>query len=586
MEIHCFASIPVDKDDPVSAIRQFARLLHDCAVGDHGSEVNLNLIGSSARARRTIQEFRPERSKGAPFARAIDIAEELTSLGTAQIKSLHFLLSAGGFRWKGASEQSTAKLLLLDAKFAHRKQRFDLFAHLHFQAKDPGEPFVEKMLSEIAGATGIRFQLQSSQITFQQNEPGRATQEEAFAVVLSWIELIEDVGAKIREKVSLAGVPHLMTTSEANNFLFDPAKFNKSVRVDFTRTLRKWLKEEFPEFVRTPDALEGELLRKQLGDGLVVTFGIDKKQKAFSKAFTIEVGIGLTSPRFAPASDRPFPLSVNLFRLFGISPLPMRWTYYTEADLGDALRGAAKLLKEVLAIFEPEAMRMRLAHARRIEEFEGPREVSAKEAYELALRPAKAWAPDAGLIRISSNMLSAQYMGLLPILSPAMNGEGRLAMNGAWWLQFHSRGKEENLYVTVPCRGHIQLTRLDAPAGRRWPSDADQILRDGWIDSPEALRIARAAAEEKGWHLDTKEAQKEAQQFELSSRADVKGAGTLVPPFRDGMFPMERGWRVSLSVTAEKLRRITMVTVPAFTGEGSVTVISHAFDRLGRPIQA
>jgi len=40
---------------------------------------------------------------------------------------------------------------------------------------------------------------------------------------------------KVRKEISLAGVPHLMTTSEAHAFLFHPSKLGKSVRVDFTR---------------------------------------------------------------------------------------------------------------------------------------------------------------------------------------------------------------------------------------------------------------------------------------------------------------------------------------------------------------
>ena len=43
--------------------------------------------------------------------------------------------------------------------------------------------------------------------------------------------------------------------------------------------------------------------------------------------------------------------------------------------------------------------------------------------------------------------------------------------------------------MSVPCRGRIMQTLLDAPDGHHWPSDGDQILLDGWIDSVEALRI-------------------------------------------------------------------------------------------------
>ena len=105
MQIHCFASVPLDADEPVSAIRQFVRLLRDSGIATDRSQVDL-------------------------------------------------ILSADGFRWKGSSEASSAKLLLLDAKSMQRKQRFDLSAHLLFEASDPKNPSVDKMLAEIARATG------------------------------------------------------------------------------------------------------------------------------------------------------------------------------------------------------------------------------------------------------------------------------------------------------------------------------------------------------------------------------------------------------------------------------------------------
>jgi hypothetical protein len=581
MQIHCFAEFPLEQDDPVPAIRQFVRLLRDGALDTVRGEVGLNLVATSTRGRTTIQEFRPERTKGQPFARALDIAGELTNLGSAQIKSLHFILSAEGFRWKGSSETSSARLLLLDGKSFQRKQRFNLSAHLMLEATDPRDPAIQKMLAEIAKATGLQFKLQSSTMRIEPNESGRATPEELFVTVLSWIELIEEIGTKVREKVSLAGIPHLMTTYQAHNFLFDPGKMGKSVRVDFTRIARNWLKAEFPEYKRVPDALDGELLHKEIAEGLMVTLSIDKKPKAFSKEFTIGLGVGLTSPRFAPTPDRPLTFGVNLFHLFGIAPLPMQWTYYKEADLREALRGAAPLVKQVLAIFELEAMKLQRAYERGLEEFEGPRQISAKEAFELALPLVKAWAEDGGLMRIGSHVISGQHLPFSPLPLPALDGQGRLATNGGWWMQFHSHSKRQNLYVRVPSRGKITQTLLDAPEGRHWPSDADQILPDGWIDSVEALRRARAAA---GQQIASR-ATEEIQQFELSSSANVaKMFGTLRPPFRDGMFPMDRSWRISFSLNSEKERRITSITVPAY-GDGTPAVTVHAFDKLGRPVQ-
>src|SRR3989442_2463520 len=128
MQIQCHAVIRLQQDEPVPAIRQFVRILRESAVEAERAEIDLNLIASSARGRTAVQEFRPARAKGATFERALGIAEELTALGKAKIKSLHFLLSAEGFRWRGSREGTSARVSLLDGKSFQRKRRFDLLA--------------------------------------------------------------------------------------------------------------------------------------------------------------------------------------------------------------------------------------------------------------------------------------------------------------------------------------------------------------------------------------------------------------------------------------------------------------------------
>jgi hypothetical protein len=578
MKILCYANIPLEQDEPVAGIREFVRILRACATETEKAEVDLNLVGVSARATTTIQEFKPGRTKGAGFERALEIAEEITRLGPAKIKSLSFFLTAEGFRWKGSREGTAARLVLLDGKTFQRKQRFSFLATMSFEAADAKEAFIETMLAEIAKATGIRFELQASQMQLGANEPGRATPEELLVTSLAFAELVGRVGEKLQKEISLASVPHLMTAPEAMQFVFDPKKMRKSVKVDFTRIMRKWAKTEFPEYANILNEQNGDVLSKTIAPDVLVSFSVDKKPRAFSKEFTIWLGVGLTSPWFAAAADRPFLLSLNLFRLFGIAPLPMKWTYFSERDLQEALKAAAVLLRQVLVVFEAEAAQMGRAHERRVAEFAGPREVSAKEAYAMALPLTRAWAGDAELQRITSNAPMAWYLSPFSPVPPAINGDGRLGMYGGWWLHFYSRSKQEKLYVTVPCYGPIAQTRVDAPEGRQWPSDGDQILRDGWMDSVEALRLARAAAEEKGGLSSAVETQ----QFELSSRANVAASGVIRPPFREGMFVMEAAWRISFSRSSEKERRIVSVTVPAY-GDGKPVVEVHAYDKYGRP---
>jgi hypothetical protein len=491
------------------------------------------------------------------------------------------MLSAQGFRWKGSNHGAEARFALLDGKVFKRKERFNLSAHLIFEAADAHEPSTERMLGEIAKATGIKFQTQDSLMHVAAGEPGRATQEQLFVTSLVWEELVERIGERVRREISLAGIPHLMTTAEAHRFLFDPAKRGKSVRVDFGRILRQWWKEEFPDYKRTDAPLEGGVFCKQVAPDVHTSLGVDKKARAFSKEFTFWIGVRLTSPLFAVAPDRPLRLSLNLFRLFCLWPLPLQWTFHTEEDLHEALKGAAALIRRVLAIFEPEAEKMQRAQERSFAEFVGPREVTAREGHELGLTVARNWADDASLIRITSSSIMVQYYSSISADLPAMKSTGRLTMNGCWWIQFHSRSKQENLSVMVPCYGSITQTKVEAPRGRQWPSDTDQIIKEGWLDSDVALRRAEGAAQVAG----AAGGSDGVQQFELSSRADLLTSGVIRPPLRDGMFPMETAWRISFSRTNERERQIIHVTVPAY-GEGPPSVTVHAFDTHGRPIPA
>jgi len=558
---------------------QFVHILRNCTVDTNNAEIDLNLVGSSTRARTTIQEFQPQRTKGVAFSLALQTTEELTNLGAAKIKSLHFFLSAEGFRWKGSINPSSGKIAVLDAKSFQRKQRFHLSAHLFFDALDPQEPSIQKMLVEIANETGIHFEKEASVVAVQQKEPGRATPEQLLVTCLAWSELIETVEKRVRDGISLEGVPHLMTTRQAHDFLFDPAKYGKSFRVDFSRIVRKWLKEEFPNYDRVQHFSDGESLHKELVEGVITTLRIDKRPRAFSKEFTVWLGVALTSRRFAPTPGQPFELSVNLFHLFGLWPLPMQWTYQTEADLREALGACALLVNRVLAIFEHEAVNFQHAYQRSLGEFAGPRQLSAREAYELALPAAKVQAEDAALIQINSRSISGPYLNSFHVILPTLDGEGRLATNGAWHLRFHSLKWQENLHVTVPCRGSITITRVEAPSGRQWPSFRDQILQDGWIDSVEALRVAKTKAQDVLGPCGSTEIQ----WFELASRANVLATGIILPP-RDGMFKMEANWRISFSLANETARSIAVISVPAYS-DAQPTAEVHSYDKHGRPVR-
>ena len=563
MKIHCFASIVPDADEPIACIRRFVAALRVGAVDTEAAAIELNLVGTSGRARMTLMEFRPERVKSAPFAQALDVVDELTKLTPARIKSLHYMLAAKGFRWKGSSPGSSARLILIDAKSMKRKQRFNLTAHLYFEAPSTADSSVDTILAAIGTATGIRFDRDASLTRFSPSDAGRATREELFSTALAWRELVETVGRRLREIVSLGGIRQLKTPYEAPSGDFAPSPSGKADRIDFGRVARAHLKRHFPQFKPSAQPGDGNLFEKPLSEDLRLTLSIDKRARAYSRKFTATLGLAFAMPRFAPSPERPMHLAVNLFKFFGIGPLPMQWTYSTAAELEEALQSCSQLLMQILAQFEPEALAMREAYRRPLGEFQGPRYWSAREAHAAALPLARAYAVDAALIRLGSMVISEEFPAGFDLAMPALIEQGRLAEHGGWRLIYHSHSKQENLHVEVPCRGEIRMLRQDAPDGRQWPSDNDQVLDDRWRDSDEALRIAQGAAEaviRTAPGID-------AGSYELFSRADPKAITPFPPSLRDGMFQMEQAWRISFEHRSDDARTTALVTVPAY-GDG------------------
>jgi len=188
-------------------------------------------------------------------------------------------------------------------------------------------------------------------------------------------------------------------------------------------------------------------------------------------------------------------------------------------------------------------------------------------------------AEDAGLTRASGGSILGPFVTDSHVLLPELDDEGRLAASGAWRLILHSRKNRENLIVTVPYRGLITATRSDAPSGRHWPSEVDQVFRESWIDSGKALSLASANAREVA------EWDSPPVLFELSSRANLNAlASALGQPLRDGMFKVETSWRISFERRDAESRSTAIITVPAY-GDGEPTIEVHSYDKHGRPIK-
>jgi len=267
---------------------------------------------------------------------------------------------------------------------------------------------------------------------------------------------------------------------------------------------------------------------------------VEKKEGPLNRMFRAQILIGLTSRRFAAATDRPAWFAIDLFRLFGIAPVPLVFSYQSGDELSDAFASATRLLRPALELLEAQLPSLAAAYARPLSEFAGPRMLSAREAYELTLPQALRWADDAVLFRISSTVATPERYDLMLNVHPMVHDTGRIGTSGGWWLRFHSRRLQQSLHLTVPCYGSITETFAEAPAGRQWPSELDQTIRAGWIDSTQAASMALRKARER--HPGTALAG-----LQLESNASGVPDGFSGAPLRDGMFDMQVVWRICLS---------------------------------------
>lgn len=565
MQIRSLCNIPIEADEPVAAIRQFVRILRRCAVPTADARVAIHLVGVSARAKTAIREFNPSRTDGALFADALTVVEELATVAPAKLKSLSLNLSAEDFQWKGAGPETIGKLHLADLKVFRQKKRFGLTAILDLHAADPRSDEVVALLVAVKKESGLSFSIESSAVVFEATDQQRATAEQLLVTQLAWNELIHAIADRLRPIVEITALPQLMSSDASINYRFHPSKMGKSVRVDFRKIVRHWFKQHFADYEPRKVIGDDHGIRKTIAPDLDLFFYFDKHPGAFSKTFTARLGMEFTAPQYAVMPDRPYRLQVDFLEVFDL--FMYGWSYFSKEDLLQALDGSQATIRSVLTLMEQEGPRhLGNALERRLDEFAGPRKITAREAYELELPLAREWASDATLNSIQ----------LFPILTntefvtaglPPHSGQGRLGPAGQWRIIFHSTAQREKMQLLVPFRGMIRRSRFPFSRGENAFTSPQLgrlqglfVFADGWIDSGLALERALSKVAPEGV------AEADLSTFEM--RYDWKNGPT---------------WRFSSHKKTNHQLKAVHVLVPAY-GEDEVQVSVTQFDQNGVPI--
>jgi hypothetical protein len=566
LQIRSVCDIPIEADEPVAVIRQFVRILRQCAVPATDARIAIRLIGVSARAATAIREFSPRRTDGASFAEALAIVEELAALAPAKLKSLSLHLSAEDFHWKGASAATRGKLQLLDLKSFRQKQRFGLTSILDLHAADPRSDEVVALLAAVKGQSGLGFSIESSAVVFEATDRQRATAEQLLVTQLAWNELTHAVAERLRPIVDIISLPQLMSSSASISYRFDPSKMGKSVRVDFRKIVQRWFKEHFADYEPRKVREDDHGIRKTIAPHLNLFFYFDKHPRAFSKTFTARFGMEFTAPQYAVTPDRPYRLQADFLELFEL--FMYGWSYFTKEDLLKALDGSLATIRSVLTLMEQGGPRyLGEALERKLDEFDGPREITAREACDLALPLVREWAYDATLNSIQLFLILTNTEFVTAGL-PSHSGEGRLGPAGQWRMIFHSAARREKMQLLVPFRGVIRRSRFPFSRGEEMFSSPELgrlqglfAFVDGWIDSGQALERALSRVAPEGLT--------EAELGAFEMRYDWKNGPT---------------WRFSLQKKKKKDHpfKTVQVLVPAY-GKGEAQASVTQFDQDGVP---
>ncbi len=269
-------------------------------------------------------------------------------------------------------------------------------------------------------------------------------------------------------------VEGLVSWSDAFGRRIEQVAARMSARVDYDRTLRRYMKETAPGFVLCERFDENHRFRKETANGSAVLIGFDKMHfHGLGKAFQVNVGL----EAYGGWLGRPTTALRPVTEWVGLGHRDT-WVYFSKEELVECLENATALLLPVASGLEKAALEFLSDSQRELPDpfqIRGP--IQARQAWPEASETGLAWNSDAMPVIAASH-------GLSP--------DGTLRPQASWNFLFLSASTGCGLWVTVPFAGELSTRTIRTPE-----SFTHHRIDPQWMDSVRAF----ALAEEHGGRL-------------------------------------------------------------------------------------
>jgi len=404
-------------------------------------------------------------------------------------RGVHLMLWVDSAVLSDASEPVRGRLEL--ARPPKGKARYHSSVYCEFETDSKSGPITKKTLQELRDALSVEWRKPCVKTDFFGAD--RPSASEMAVIELCIQEAFSRAAADIvRERVSPA---HLYSEVGAAYKRMRDIQSGIQEKIDFVPELRQFMRASFPEYASCTAGRSTPSFRKRLADQLDGLLFVESSG-GFGKCFSLQYHVDFPGTRFAGRCIDPLNGSWSLFSLFHKGGMPPVWTYSTNEELAQALRGCRDVLRTALPALEarltellsppPEALPRDIQSRGRL---------SAREAYEQARSLAEAWAPDATFTGLHSGGL---YLDRSYDLTRGVDLDGRLQSHGCWLVRFESGRLKSDLLVEVPHSGQIRWNSML----KMYPILCGLPSRE-WLDSPDAMQkgvdVIKALAPDHEW---------------------------------------------------------------------------------------
>ena len=504
MKLVSNAVLPVVDGDLHQTLATFVALLRDHCAFDAQTRCSIDLIAThwkfAALVARALpadagefEAFPPDRRKmtAAEFLAATNAKSDkfscsatLTdSLSRDQTLALLFELAAAiPVSGRGvdillfvqsavlSDSSQMARGRLSFGRTGRRKTRYGSFLSCEFEADSKSSPAAKRILLELRDALG--FEWRKPVVMPDPERADRPSASELIVIKQCVREAFARAAADLDQAhAALPGGPHLFISemdATFQRFGDITGGTGTQEKIDFVPAMRQFMRASFPDYVSCSLGGSVPSFRKRLADHLDGFLCVER-DRGFGKCFTLQYHLDFPGTRFGRAIN-DFDPSGSLFLLFHKGWMPPSWAYATSEDLAQAFDGCRDVLQTVLPALEARLKQLLSPVPKALpQDIETRGRLSAREAYEQALRIATVWAADAGFIGAHSG---------------GVDLDGRLQSHGSWMVRFESKQLFSDLLVQVPHSGQIVWNAMVKLHPLTCP-----LAPQGWLDSPGAMRI-------------------------------------------------------------------------------------------------